>query len=107
MPPPPHLSVTVCPAGSPYTNTMTGYLRAGSNDDGLSMKPSSVTPPPMSTVRNSTGGLSTVVSFPFNADGSVSWRSEVCAGSATTSMTGGVSKRDHVWNARRPPGATS
>jgi hypothetical protein len=82
-------------------------LREASNDDGLSIQPSSTTPPPTSTVRNSTAGVTTSASLAWSFAGSVSARSGRCAGRATTSVIGTRSNCDQVWNAMPPFGARS
>ena len=72
---------------------------------GLSIQPSSEMPSPTSTVKNSTGRVITGASVLRSAAVSVSGRSTRWLGSSTTSITGGTSNCDQVWNAIRPPGA--
>ena len=66
------------------------------SERGLSIQPSSCTPPPMSTLNISTAGSSIPASFVTSGDGSVSGRSDLCDGSSTTSITGGRSNCDQV-----------
>ena len=53
----------------------SGYFFAGSNVDGFSIQPSRVTPPPTSTVKNSTGFATSGASATRSAVVSVSVRS--------------------------------
>ena len=55
---------------------MTGYLRVASKSTGFNIQPSSETPLPMSTLKNSAGVLISVPNLAVSAAGSVNVRSD-------------------------------
>lgn len=103
---PPQWSSTVWPAGSPYTWIRSGYRFDGSKSGGLMHQPSSSTPPPMSTRKNSTGVGLSASSLARSAASSANVRTTSWSGRLTGSTTGGFAKVEYVWNAQRPSGET-
>ena len=74
IPVPPHRSVTVWLAGSPYTCISSGYVLVESKSGGRIIQPSSVTPSPTCTRKNSTGVRTSGATAAFNAAFSASTR---------------------------------
>ena len=77
----------------------SGYFFDGSKFGGLIIQPSSVTPPPMSTWKNSVAGVSTGATAAASALLSSSTRTVWWDGSWTRSVTGGRSIVENVWTA--------
>ena len=89
-------SITVWLAGSPYTYMRSGYALVESKPGGRIIQPSSVTPPPTGTRKNSAGrGIKAATAARW-AVSSTRALTTWCPGIRTRSTVGGRSKRDQV-----------
>ena len=77
----------------------SGYFFEGSKFFGLIIQPSSVTPSPMSTWKNSVAGFMIGATAAASALLSSSTRTTWCEGRRTRSTTGGRSIVEYVWMA--------